>query len=61
MDDVRYLDQTKKELQHIFRPRQEIVNKAEEMINNIRKKADIIVGVHIRHGDYRTFENGRYY
>ena len=61
MDDTRYLSQTKKELQHIFRPRQEIVDKAEAMIAEIRKEADFVVGVHIRHGDYKTFENGRYY
>ena len=61
MNDTRYLAQTKSELQQIFRPRQEIVDKAEAMIVEIRKEADIIVGVHIRHGDYKTFENGRYY
>lgn len=61
MNDTRYLAQTKKELQHIFRPRQEIVDKAEAMIAEIRKEADIIVGVHIRHGDYKTFYDGRFY
>lgn len=61
MDDARYLAQTKTELQHIFRPRQEIVDKAEEMIREIREKADIVVGVHIRHGDYKTFYDGRFY
>ena len=61
MNDTRYLAQTKSELQQIFCPRQEIVDKAEAMIVEIRKEADIIVGVHIRHGDYKTFENGRYY
>lgn len=61
MDDTRYLTQTKKELQHIFRPRKEITDKAEEFISEIRKEADIIIGVHIRHGDYKTFENGRFY
>lgn len=61
MDDTRYLEQTKKELKFIFRPRQEIVNKAEMMINEIRKEANFIVGIHIRHGDYKSFYNGRYY
>ena len=61
MDDTRYLAQTKKELQHIFRPREEIMDKATAMIENIRRNADIVVGVHIRHGDYKTFYNGRYY
>lgn len=61
MDDTRYLSQTKKELQHIFCPRKEITDKAEEFISEIRKDTDIIIGVHIRHGDYKTFENGRFY
>jgi hypothetical protein len=30
-------------------------------MSNIRKDADLVIGVHIRHGDYKTFENGRYY
>ena len=61
MDDTRYLEKTKKELQHIFQPRKEITDKAELMVSNIRKEADLVVGVHIRHGDYKTFFNGRYY
>jgi hypothetical protein len=61
MHDTRYLAQTKKELQYIFRPRQEIVDKAEEMITVIRKEADIIVGIHIRHGDYKDFFGGKFY
>ena len=61
MDDARYLAQTKKELQHIFRPRKEIVEKAEKMILKIREQADFVVGVHIRHGDYKTFYDGRFY
>lgn len=61
MDDTRYLSQTKKELQHIFRPRQEIMDKAEAMIQGIRQESDFVIGVHIRHGDYKTFFDGRYY
>ena len=61
MDDTRYLTQAKQELQHIFRPRQEIVDKAETMMATIRGEADLVVGVHIRHGDYKTFYGGRYY
>ena len=61
MSDTRYLAQTKRELQHIFRPREEIMEMANNMIADIRREADMIVGVHIRHGDYKTFFNGRYY
>ncbi len=61
MNDTRYLAVTKKELQHIFRPKKSITDRAEAIMTNIRKEADIVIGVHIRHGDYKTFENGRYY
>lgn len=61
MSDSRYLNQAKKELQHIFRPREEIMEKAEAMIKQIKSQADIIIGIHIRHGDYKTFYNGRFY
>ena len=61
IDDSRYLNQTKKELQHIFRPKEEIMNKAKNMISKIRDNADLVVGVHIRHGDYKTWRNGRHY
>ena len=61
MHDTRYLTQTKKELQHIFRPREEIMARAQQMMSEIRQEADMVVGVHIRHGDYKTFYDGRYY
>ena len=61
MNDTRYLAQTKEELKFIFHPKQEITEKAEALIATIRQQADIVIGVHIRHGDYKTFENGRYY
>lgn len=61
MNDTRYLAQTKKELQYIFQPRQEITEKAMAFMSTIRQEADIVVGVHIRHGDYKTFEGGKYY
>ncbi len=36
-------------------------NNVESLIENIRKDNDIIVGVHIRRGDYREWNNGKYY
>ena len=61
MNDTRYLSKTKKELQHIFKPRKGIVNKAEAMMASLRHEADLIVGVHIRHGDYKDFLGGQFY
>ncbi len=30
-------------------------------VNRLREKFDVIVALHIRQGDYETFENGKYY
>ena len=61
MNDTRYLSQTKKYLQHIFKPKLEIAQKANSLIDKIRNEHDIIIGVHIRHGDYKTWRGGRHY
>jgi hypothetical protein len=31
------------------------------LIQSVRQDADYVIGVHIRHGDYARFENGRYF
>ena len=59
--DTRYLQQTLPELKRIFRPKDEIMQKADGMITAQRTEADVIVGVHIRRGDYATWNNGRFY
>lgn len=59
--DTRYLQQTMPELQHIFRPKDEIMQKAETMIVRMSQKVDIVVGVHIRRGDYATWNDGRFF
>lgn len=59
--DTRYLAQTKKELQYIFRPKNSIMDKAEGLIGNMKQTSDIVVGVHIRRGDYATWNNGKFY
>ena len=33
----------------------------DQAIKRMRSTADVLVGVHIRHGDYATFMNGRYF
>ena len=60
-NDNRYLSQTKKQLQQIFCPKKEITDKADSFISEIRKNYDLIIGIHIRRGDYKTFYNGRFY
>lgn len=60
-NDNRYLVKTKKELQMIFRPKKKITDMAEVFITNIRKQSDLVIGVHIRHGDYKSWRNGRHF
>ena len=33
----------------------------QQTIQRVRREADIVVGVHIRHGDYATFLDGKYF
>lgn len=58
--DVRYLQQTLPELKRIFRPREEIMQKAKALTDELRSSSDMIIGVHIRRGDYATWNDGRF-
>ena len=59
--DTRYLQQTMPELQRIFRPKDEIMLRATQMIDELRGMSDMVVGVHIRRGDYATWNDGRFF
>lgn len=59
--DVCYFQQTFPQLKQIFRPKEEIMNKAEGLVIEMKQSADIVIGVHIRRGDYASWNNGRFY
>jgi hypothetical protein len=42
-----------------FRPRQPYENAARRSVDCLRREADVVVGVHIRHGDYRAWREGK--
>ena len=44
-----------------FRPMPHHRQNVRQVIDPLRGEADVIVGVHVRHGDYANFQNGRYY
>jgi len=44
-----------------FRPIEEYDRASREAVDRLRRDADIVVGVHIRQGDYRTWRWGRYF
>jgi hypothetical protein len=44
-----------------FRPIEEYARASREAVDRLRRDADIVVGVHIRQGDYRTWHGGKYF
>jgi len=45
----------------LFRPNEEIKEEVDSTFEDARKNADIIVGIHIRKGDYKEWLDGKYY
>ncbi len=48
-------------IRQFFTPTQFYQTKVLEKINNIRNRDKVLVGVHIRKGDYKDFMDGKYY
>lgn len=44
-----------------FRLFTENQNHVDQKLGQVRQSADVVVGVHIRHGDYATFMGGKYF
>jgi hypothetical protein len=49
------------QIREFFRPAEAHENKLAEMLKRIRKECDVLIGVHIRLGDYRSFKGGKYF
>lgn len=60
-EDTQYIAEAKEELKYIFTPRKEIVAEADNLIANLRKQSDMVIGIHIRRGDYKDWNEGRFY
>src|SRR5688572_26111053 len=54
VNQLKYRDQLVK----IFTPNKNYISSVENFYNKYRKKNDLLIGVHIRRGDYRKFNNG---
>lgn len=54
---VKYID----EIRSYFKIESSIEDKCKKIISKIRCESDIIVGVHLRRGDYKTYKNGDFY
>ena len=48
-------------MKDFFRPVSNHYEAVESHIQKLRKSCDMLVGVHIRLGDYKNFEGGKYY
>jgi hypothetical protein len=44
-----------------FAPADALAQKVKSSIDTLRAECEVLVGVHIRQGDYRNFEGGRYF
>lgn len=55
------LVRNKKEIRKVFSPKKSITNKVDSFFVDLREEYELIVGVHIRRGDYKEWLNGRYY
>lgn len=51
----------KAELRRIFAPNNDIQSEVNSLFEKFRMRSTLIVGVHIRRGDYKSFMNGRFY
>ncbi|MDL2291844.1 alpha-1,2-fucosyltransferase [Bacteroides sp. OttesenSCG-928-F21] len=59
--ETRYIVDAKKEIIKIFTPKKEITDQVQNLFSTIKANSDLIVGVHIRRGDYKTWHDGRFF
>jgi hypothetical protein len=48
-------------LRAYFRPIEKFENASRDAITPLRREAEVVIGVHIRHGDYRGWQGGKYF
>lgn len=58
--ETKNLLDDKEVLRKIFLPNKPIVQTINQLFVKYRQQYDIIIGIHIRRGDYATFMNGKY-
>ena len=59
--DVEVFQKHAATLRHFFEPSIAIQKHVADMTQSCRAGAEIVVGVHVRRGDYKEFRNGRYF
>ncbi len=48
-------------IRHFFTPLRSYIDRISEFIAICRKKCDILIGIHLRKGDYKSWNNGKYF
>lgn len=48
-------------IREVFLPRQHIRKPAEDFISKVKKANEVLIAVHMRRGDYKTWRGGRFY
>jgi hypothetical protein len=56
-----WLQRHAEKIRAYFRPIEEHDRASREAVDRLRRDADLVVGVHVRHGDYGTWRWGRYF
>ncbi len=55
------IEKYRSEIKKYFKPRENIEKKVTVTINELQKKYETVVGVHMRQGDYKTWREGTYF
>jgi hypothetical protein len=56
-----YVERHAGKIRAYFQPVQPHERASRETVERLRRDAQVVVGVHIRHGDYRTWRGGKYF
>lgn len=59
--NTQFIAETKKEIQRLYHPKKDITDKGEALISEMKQQSDMVIGVHIRRGDYANWNNGRFF
>lgn len=57
----KLVEQKEQELRKAIQPERSFVSLASKHIATVREKCDVLIGVQIRHGDYKHWQNGKYF
>lgn len=56
-----YLEENIESIKQLFIPSEEIVAEVNTFMSQLRESYHLIIGIHIRRGDYKTHKHGRFY